>query len=170
MKKYFLAFFIFLSMGCFSSTKDIETIKGFDIEKFLGKWYEIARLDHSFERGLDYVTATYSVRDDGKIKVLNQGRDADGKTKNAEGKAFLKETPDRSGELRVSFFWIFYAKYRIIMLDENYTYAVVTSSNRDYLWILSRTPVISDTLMEELLNFCKNLQFKTDKLIFPKQV
>jgi len=169
MKNNFALTLILLCMSCNSSTKDIESVKHFEPDRFLGKWYEIARLDHRFERGLDFVTATYSMRDDGKIKVLNQGRDASGAAKTAEGKAYVKKTADKRGELRVSFFWVFYAKYRIIKLDEDYSYAVVTSSNRSYLWILARKPLMEESLKNELISFCRNLGFKTDSLIFPKQ-
>ena len=92
--------------SCNPSTKNIASIKNFDSEKFLGKWYEIARLDHSFERGLNYVTATYTMRDDGKIKVTNAGVKQDGTTSEAYGKAYVKKTDDNAGELRVSFFRI----------------------------------------------------------------
>ena len=156
-------------MSCAPSTKDIASIKNFDSKRFLGKWYEVGRLDHSFERGLDFVTATYSIRDDGKIEVKNEGIKQDGTLSQAFGKAYIKKTNDKSGELRVSFFWIFYAKYRIIYLDENYQTAIVTSGTKNYLWILSRIPVLPENEMSKLISFCKEKGFETEKLIFPKQ-
>ncbi|MDD3741274.1 MAG: lipocalin family protein, partial [Bacteroidales bacterium] len=101
-------------MSCATSTKDLAVVKNFEPDKYLGKWYEIARLDHSFERGLDYVTATYSMRENGKITVLNEGVKPDGTNSQAEGKAYVVKTDDNAGELQVSFFLFFYAKYRII--------------------------------------------------------
>jgi len=167
MKNYLLILIPFI-MSCATSTKDLTVIKNFESEKYLGKWYEIARFDHSFERGLEYVTATYSIREDGKIKVLNEGIKPDGTYSQAEGKAYLKKSDDNAGELRVSFFLFFYAKYRIIYLD-NYEIAVVTSGTKDYLWILSRTPKLTEDQLKKLIDFCKQNGFETDKLIYPKQ-
>lgn len=171
MKKILILILILPTiMSCAQSTKDIPSIKNFDSERFLGQWYEIARLDHSFERGLSDVTANYSIKDNGKIKVLNQGIKEDGTSTSTEGKAYVKKTDDNLGELRVSFFWIFYAKYRIIYLDENYETAVVTSSSRKYLWILSRNPYMEETKLNELLAFCNNHGFDTENLIYPQKV
>ncbi len=169
MKKFIYLLIIPIIMSCNPSTKNIASIKNFDSEKFLGKWYEIARLDHSFERGLNYVTATYTMRDDGKIKVTNAGVKQDGTTSEAYGKAYVKKTDDNAGELRVSFFWFFYAKYRIIYLDKDYQTAVVTSGTMNYLWILSRKPVPDKTELKNLVDFCKSKGFETEKLIFPEQ-
>jgi apolipoprotein D and lipocalin family protein len=151
------------------STKDIESITNFDAERYLGTWYEIARLDHPFERGLDYVTATYIDKGNGKITVLNKGVKQDGTQSEATGKAYIKKSDNKQGELRVSFFLFFYAKYRIIYLDRDYQTAVVCGSNRNYLWILSRNPKLEKTELDELIEFCKKNGFETDKLIFPKQ-
>lgn len=156
-------------MSCGQSTKDIQSIKDFDSQKYLGKWYEIARLDHNFERGLDYVTATYSIKDNGKIKVLNQGINSEGRTSTTVGKAYVKDTKENLGELRVSFFWIFYAKYRIIYLDKEYETAIVTSGKKKYLWILARKPILEKDKLDELISFCKKKGYNTEKLIFPKQ-
>jgi apolipoprotein D and lipocalin family protein len=156
-------------MSCAASTKQLNSKKDFESERFLGKWYEIARLDHSFERGLDYVTATYSISDDGKIKVLNEGVRQDGTRSSAIGKAYVKNPDDKVGELRVSFFWIFYAKYRIIFLDKDYQTAIITSGTMDYLWILSRKPVLSEHEMMQLVYFCGESGFDAKNLIYPKQ-
>ena len=134
------------------STEFIPAVKSFDLQRFLGTWYEVARLPHSFENGLDKVTATYTLRDDGKIRVLNKGFDtAKGEWKEANGKARIKD-PAAGAFLEVSFFWIFYADYKVIELDTaNYSYAMVTSSSKKYLWILSRTPYLDDTIYDTLI-------------------
>ncbi|MFC2111586.1 lipocalin family protein, partial [Bacteroidota bacterium] len=123
-----------------------KTVDKLEIEKYLGKWYEIARFPHSFEKGLVGVTATYSMRDDGKIKVLNQGykNTLDGELSIAEGKSKIPNS-NIPGRLKVSFFWIFYADYLVLELDnENYEWAVIGSRSSKYLWILSRKPQIED--------------------------
>ena len=135
-----LSFFILFSSlifigGCQnkkSEKMNIETVKEVDLQRYLGKWYEIARFDHSFERGLVGATATYSMREDGKIKVLNQGykNTLDGELSKAEGKAKLTDEP---GKLKVSFFWIFYADYYILELDANYQWALIGSKSDKYL-------------------------------------
>lgn len=156
-------------MGCAQSTKHLAVKQDFESEKFLGKWYEIARLDHKFERGLDFVTATYSIKDDGKIKVLNEGLRSDGQKSEAIGKAYLVNPEGKTGELKVSFFWIFYAKYRIIFLNKDYQTAVITSGTMDYLWILSRKPIIDEYQFDDLMNFCNKNGFETEKFIYPRQ-
>jgi apolipoprotein D and lipocalin family protein len=123
------------------STESLPAVRSFDLQRYLGTWYEVARLPQSFENGLDKVTATYTVRDDGKIDVLNKGfNTAKGEWKEAKGKARIKDSATVAF-LEVSFFWIFYADYKVIVLDTvNYSYAMVTSNSKEYLWILSRTP------------------------------
>jgi apolipoprotein D and lipocalin family protein len=142
------------------STESIPAVKTFDLQRYLGTWYEAARLPHSFENGLNKVTATYTVRDDGKIMVLNKGFDtAKGKWKEATGKARLKD-PHAGALLEVSFFWIFYADYKVIELDTvNYSYAMVTSSSKDYFWILSRMPHLDDTIYDRLIQRAGELGF-----------
>src|SRR5690606_18909213 len=141
------AFCIFTS-GCQtkkSGEMDYSTVKELNLQRYLGTWYEIARFDHRFERGLVGVTATYSLREDGKIKVLNQGYEnsLEGKLSVAEGKAKLTDEP---GKLKVSFFWIFYADYFVLELDENYQWALIGSSSDKYLWILSRMPKLENNV------------------------
>jgi apolipoprotein D and lipocalin family protein len=134
------------------STESIPAVKSFDLQRFLGTWYEVARFPHSFENGLDKVTATYTLRDDGKIDVLNKGfNTAKGEWKEAKGKARIKDSYT-GAFLEVSFFWIFYADYKVIILDTvNYSYAMVTSSSKKYLWILSRTPHLDDAISDTLI-------------------
>ncbi len=121
---------------------------------------EIARLPHSFENGLDKVTATYTLRDDGKINVLNKGFDTvKGEWKEANGKARLKDTA-AGAFLEVSFFWLFYADYKVIELDTvNYSYAMVTSSSKEYFWILSRTPNLDHAIYDRLIRKAGELGF-----------
>lgn len=147
--------------------QSIENNFNFELEKYLGTWYEIARFDHKFERGLDSVTATYLIRPDGKIKVLNQGY-KNGQLKTAEGKAKLvsPETPRR---LKVAFFLFFYAPYNILELDEDYTYALIGSETDDYLWILSRTPQMDAETYKMLLQKAEERGYDTSKLIEVKQ-
>lgn len=147
------------------STSSIPLVKDFELERYLGKWYEIARLPHSFEKNLDFVTATYTVRDDGKIKVLNRGYNSKKKSwKDAEGKAWIPDDK-MPARLRVSFFWIFASDYKIIALDaESYTYSMVTSKSKKYLWILSRTPKLDQDIYEKLVGMAAEYGFAVEKL------
>lgn len=135
----------------------------FELEKYLGTWYEIARFDHRFERGLEKVTATYSLREDGKIKVLNQGV-KNGKNKTAVGKARAVSN-NEPRKFEVSFFLFFYAPYNILEIDSDYNYALIGSNTEDYLWILSRTPQMDEETYEMLLEKARSRAYDTDKLI-----
>ena len=158
-----------LLAGCAASTADIPAVKDLELDRYLGKWYEIARLPHRFERGLDFVRAEYSLDPDGSVKVVNSGfRNSEART--AVGRAVLKHPGAKAtGELRVSFFRPFYGAYRVIELDPEYRYAVVTGSTRDYLWILSRAPVMDEKLLGDILGRLAALGVATDKLEFPRQ-
>jgi len=158
---------IIISMSMNAQNTGIEPVKNFDINKYKGLWYEIARFDHSFERGMTNVTATYTDRPDGKITVLNKGI-KDGIEKSVTGKAKLKDDSG-TGFLKVSFFWFFYADYIIFYLDNNYECALVTSSSKDYLWILSRKPNLTNDTKEKLLSIAKSKGFDTEMLIWVKQ-
>lgn len=156
--------------GCMGVPDGARPVQGFNLESYLGKWYEIARLDHSFERGLSDVTAEYSLRDDGGVKVINRGFESDrNKWKDAEGKAYFVE--DTSiGKLKVSFFGPFYGAYNVIALDqEAYQWSLVVGPNTDYLWILSRTPVLDRVIIDQLLSKAESLGFNTEELIFVTQ-
>ena len=175
MKKKSAAGFIalvsgFIFTGCASSTSDLAAVSGFQPEKYMGVWYEIVRLPHYFERGLDYVQAEYTLKPDGMIQVVNSGS-RNGEKQRIVGKAKLKNPKARplTGELRVSFFGPFYSDYRIIELAPDHSYAVVTGSNRNYLWILSRRPVMAKNQLEMILERLKKLGFKTDRLEYPRQ-
>ena len=156
--------------GCLSIPQNVAPVDGFELNKYLGKWYEIARLDHSFERGLDNVTAEYFLRDDGGVRVINKGfSTAENKWKEAEGKAYFVSDPQQ-GYLKVSFFGPFYGAYIVFELDkEDYQYTFVTSYDKSYLWLLARTPAVSDELRDRFMQKAAELGFATDKLIFPKQ-
>lgn len=145
-------------------------VKNFNVSRYLGKWYEIARLDHSFERGLSNVTAEYELRSDDGINVINRGFLAEeNKWKVAEGKAYFVGSRDE-GHLKVSFFGPFYGSYIIFDLDqENYQYAFVSGYNTSYLWLLSRTPTVSEGVKERFVEKSKELGFDTNALIFTEQ-
>jgi len=156
--------------GCAGSPPGIQPVRNFDINRYLGKWYEIARLDHSFERGLSNVSALYTSRDDGGIDVLNKGYDKRrGSWKQAKGRAYFVK--DKTvGKLKVSFFRPFYGGYNVIDLDhENYSYAMVCGPDRSYFWILAREKTLARPLLDKLLEKAKNLGFEVDKLIFVEQ-
>jgi len=148
-----------------------KTVNTLDIDKFLGTWYEVARFPHSFEKDLVGVTATYSMREDGKIKVLNEGYKftLDGEHKSATGKAKIID-PENPAHLRVSFFWIFYSDYLVMELDnENYQWAVIGSSSPKYLWILSRTPQMEQKVLDNLKSKIKTRGYNIDNLILVEQ-
>jgi Bacterial lipocalin len=161
-----MVLFLFLT-GCAGIPENVKPVDNFKLEKYLGQWYEIARLDQSFERGLSRVTATYSMRDDGGVRVLNRGySEKDKKWKEAEGKAYFVNKPDQ-GYLKVSFFGPFYGSYVIFELDhEEYQYALVCGPKKTYLWILARSPEIKQELKDMLIAKAATLGFDTIKLIF----
>ncbi|WP_440056334.1 lipocalin family protein (plasmid) [Pseudoalteromonas sp. T1lg65] len=153
-------------IGCTGVPQGIEPVKNFDLDRYKGTWYELARLDHRFERGMQNVTATYSINQDGSVKVVNKGLVTDEKQwKEAIGKAKFDDSSDVA-HLKVSFFGPFYGSYVVFELDKDYQYAYVTSYDKDYLWLLSRTPSVDETVMQEFISKTKALGFKTDELIF----
>ncbi len=169
MKKFWLLLILLIS-GCTGTPENIRPVNGFDLSRYLGKWYEIARLEHSFETGLSKINAEYSLREDGSVKVLNRGYLAgEQRWKEAEGSAYFMEQAD-IGYLKVSFFWPFYGSYIVFDLDkENYQYSLVTSYDKSYFWILARTPQLNPELQAKLIAKAKALGFETDKLIFTEQ-
>jgi apolipoprotein D and lipocalin family protein len=152
--------------ACTGAPDGVDPVSGFDLDRYLGTWYEIARLDHSFERGLSNVTANYTLRDDGGVKVINRGYNAeDQEWDETEGKAYFVGDED-VGQLKVSFFGPFYGGYNIIELDkEGYQYSMVAGPDRSYLWILSRTPDLDDAILERLLARASELGFPLAELI-----
>ncbi|WP_319371084.1 lipocalin family protein [uncultured Ilyobacter sp.] len=173
MRIFFKVFIIFLTFFLYSlsySWKGQEEkygISEFQAEKYLGKWYEIVRKDHKFEKGLNNVTAHYEDLGDRKIKVVNTGYDTNsGKIKTSVGKAKIKYK-DVENILRVSFFWPFYADYIIMDYDrEGYEYALVRGKSDKYLWILSRTPILDREIMEKLLEKAEKDGIELDNLIY----
>lgn len=158
-----------LLSACTGIPEGVEPIDDFELKRYLGQWYEIARLDHSFERGLSQVTANYSLRDDGGVKVLNRGYDAQkAQWQSSEGKAYFVGAPD-VGHLKVSFFGPFYGSYIIFELDEDYRYSMVSGPERSYLWLLSRTPTVSDAVRQDFIARAGALGFDTSALIFVDQ-
>jgi lipocalin len=149
---------------------DKTTVKNVDINKYLGKWYEIARYEHYFEKDLEGVTANYSLMDDGMIRVQNAGyKDSlGGKYKEIIGKA-RKKKGEGSGELEVSFFWIFYSDYKILELASDYSYALIGSESDDYLWILSRTPKMKKDDLDFLLRRIEERGYDTNQLYWVEQ-
>lgn len=169
MKKFvpLLILTVLVVTACTGVPKGTTTISGFELNRYLGTWYEIARLDHRFERGLTNVSANYTLRDDGGVRVVNRGFNS----KTAEwdeaiGKAYFVDAPD-VGRLKVSFFGPFYGGYNILELDaENYEYALVAGPNRSYLWILARSPDLSETIVQSLVDTARRLEFPVDDLIY----
>ena len=141
----------------------LEVVPHVELEKYLGKWYEIAHLPAKFQEGCDETTATYTLLKDGSISVLNQSI-KDGKMKQARGKAKVVDK-NSNAKLKVTFFWPFYGDYWIIKLGNNYDYSVVGTPNRKYLWILSRTPQMDDKLYSQLIEYTKSNGFEVNKLI-----
>lgn len=153
--------------ACTGVPKGTTVVSGFELDRYLGTWYEIARLDHRFERGLTNVSANYSVREDGGVQVVNRGFSAKkGEWNEAIGKAYFVDTPD-VGRLKVSFFGPFYGGYNILELDrENYQYALVAGPDRSYLWILARSPDLSEAVVLSLVAKARDLDFPVDELIY----
>lgn len=173
MKLKMLVLFVIVGgwlAGCsVKPPSDVPVVTNFDVSRYLGTWYEIARLDHSFERNMQQVTANYSLRDDNGINVLNRGYDEKKqKWKESDGKAYFVSSPTTAA-LKVSFFGPFYGGYNIIVLDSDYRYALVCGPNKQYLWILSRTPTLDQETTQRLVETARQYGFDTDALIWVKQ-
>jgi apolipoprotein D and lipocalin family protein len=156
--------------GCAGIPKGITPVQDFNVQRYLGEWYEIARLEHSSEKGLRDITAHYSLRDDGGINILNRGFDAQkGEWRLANGRAYPVKGPG-VGYFKVSFFRPFYGSYVIFDLDKvDYQYSFVTGPDRNYLWLLSRTPYVTDEVLDKFIKEANELGFDTDKLIYVRQ-
>ena len=157
-----------LPLAACSKDFDNSTVDEFDLSRYLGVWYEVARYNHSFERGMDNTMAEYILQDDGKVFVLNTGW-KNGKFKVAEGKAKYKDPDGHPGALKVSFFLFFYSEYNVMMVDENYQISLVGSKSENYLWILSRTPVPDPDLLSMVLEEAARRGYDTSKLIWVDQ-
>lgn len=155
--------------GCTGIPEGVRPVTGFELERYLGRWYEIARLDHSFERGLERVTADYSRRDDGGVRVINRGWSAvDAEWSEAEGRAYFVAAAE-SGHLKVSFFGPFYGSYVIFELDPDYRHAFVAGNTTGYLWLLARTPTVEDAVLERFRERAAELGFPTGELLYVRQ-
>lgn len=169
MRNMLIALLLGSLTGCTGVPDGVEAVKGFEVERYVGTWYEIARLENRFEKGLEKITATYSARSDGGIDVVNRGFDpAKDRWKESSGKAYFVG-PRAEGRLKVTFFWPFYGAYNIILLDDAYQWALVCGPDRSYLWILSRTPTLPEPTLNRLIEHAKQLGFATGELIYVKQ-
>lgn len=158
---------VLLISGCTGIPQGVKPVDSFELQRYLGTWYEIARFDHRFERGLSRVTATYTKNKEGGVTVLNCGFNADqGEWQTAQGHAYFVQEPN-VGHLKVSFFGPFYASYVIMALDkEDYQYALVTGPNRDYLWVLARRPDLNAEVVGQLIAAADSLGYPTDDFIW----
>ena len=170
MKQLILAAFVAGVLPMMACTKDFDnsTVSSFDLSRYLGTWYEVARFDHSFEKGMDNAMAEYILQDDGTVFVLNSAW-KNGMYKVAEGKAKYPNPTEEPGALKVSFFLFFYSEYNVMMVDENYQISLVGSKAENYLWILSRTPVPDPDLLKMVLDEARSRGYDTSKLIWVDQ-
>ncbi|HEY6527087.1 MAG TPA: lipocalin family protein [Cellvibrionaceae bacterium] len=169
IKLVWLVFLTILLSACLGTPDNVKPVNAFDVNRYVGKWYEIARLDNRFERGLEKITADYALKPDGGVSVVNRGYSSqEGKWKEAEGKAYFVDKKDE-GYLKVSFFGPFYSSYVVFELEKDrYEYAFISGSDKSYLWLLSRTPHPSQEVIDKFKQQSKALGFKTEDLIFVK--
>lgn len=171
VRAWILLAVLVLATGCAGrrTPSGLEPVSGFELDRYLGTWYEIARLDHSFERGLTHVTAAYSLNPDGSVRVVNRGYDpAKGEWRQAVGRAAFAGEPE-VGQLRVSFFGPFYGAYNILALAPDYGHAVVCGPSRNYFWILAREPSLPPQTLAGLLEKARAWGFAVDELILVPQ-
>lgn len=153
-------------MSCSGSARiDNSPVKTLNVERYMGEWFEIARFDHAFERGMEQCRTSYVLLNDGKVQITNRGVKK-GKWRTAEGKAKTTETP---GLLRVSFFWPFYSDYRVLMVADDYSYALVGSRSDSYLWILARSPRLGDEQRQKIIDEALRRGYRPERLIWVKQ-
>ncbi|GAL15201.1 lipoprotein Blc [Vibrio astriarenae] len=156
-----------LVSGCTGKPSNVEPVSPFALDQYLGTWYEIARLDHSFERGLNKITATYALNDDGSVNVLNRGwNEKEQQWSEAVGKAKFVDSSDQ-GYLKVSFFGPFYGSYIVFHLEPDYSTALISGPNLDYFWILSRTPTLEAEQLNRYKEIAQQAGFDTEQLIYP---
>ena len=167
MKTFVALLSLLLLSGCLGMPDKVTPVKPFNVERYLGTWYEIARLDHSFERGLSNITANYSLREDGSIRVINRGYSVEKQAwKEAEGKARFVDD-EQQGYLKVSFFGPFYGSYIVFGLDQqDYRYAFISGPDTSYLWLLARSPDPGQPVIDEFIREAGARGFDTDQLIF----
>ena len=170
MKKYLVALgvAVFMLTGCLGMPDSISPVTGFDGKKFMGKWYEVARIENKFEKGLSEVTAEYTLDDSGKITVINRGYSTeDNQWKQAKGKAFFVDS-DKEAYLKVSFFGPFYSSYVVFELGENYDYAFVSGADTNYLWLLSRSPEVSSDIQDNFMTLSAQRGFDLSEVVWVK--
>lgn len=164
-----VGFLILAGCNADSMPRGARAISPFDANRYLGKWYEIARFDFRFERDMIRTTAEYALNEDGSIKVTNRGYDTvKNEWKQAVGKAKFRDASNE-GKLKVSFFGPFYSAYNVIALDEDYRYALVAGKNLDYLWLLSRDKSMPDSVRQQYLDIAKRIGYDIRKLIWVDQ-
>lgn len=167
MKPYFLLPLLLLFVGCSEPKIPLQSVPHVAIQKYLGTWHEIARYEHFFEKGCVDVTATYALKENGTIDVLNRCTTGEGEKKEARGEAYAVDTSN--SRLKVTFFWPFYGDYWIIELDDAYEYALIGEPSREYFWILSRAPALEPKRLEEILARLPHYGYDAKKLIFSPQ-
>lgn len=170
MRKLLLILSTLILGGCLGTPESVKPVSEFELERYLGKWYEIARLDHSFERGLSQVSAEYSSKKGGGVLVVNRGySDAKNEWKEAEGTAYFVNTSSE-GYLKVSFFGPFYGSYIVFELDKkNYQYAFVSGPTTNYLWLLARTPSVAPEIIQKFIAMSAERGFNTENVIYVQQ-
>jgi apolipoprotein D and lipocalin family protein len=152
--------------GCAGVPQGVETVRDFQPQRYTGTWYEIARLENRFEKGLEKITAEYTPRDDGGLDVTNRGYEpASSRWKESTGRAYFVGAPSE-GRLKVTFFWPFYGAYNIILLDDQYQWSLVCGPDRSYLWVLARTPTLPQPTLARIIDYATKLGFATDQLIY----
>lgn len=157
-----LSLFAFAIFGC-SSNEDLPTVPELNLDQYAGTWYEVWRLPNSFEKGLECVTATYTLLPNGKVEVLNQGVKGS-KRKSITGKAWVPD-PGQPARLKVRFFWPFTGDYYVIELADDYSYALVGDPSRKFLWILARDPELPGQVVDDLKSIAMRLGFDTSAMI-----
>jgi len=168
MRYLYILLLSILFIGCGTKYPDLKTVATVDIEKYKGTWYEIARFEHFFEKGCKNVTATYELKSDGDIKVINRCTNIkDNEQKEATGVAYAVD--ETNSKLKVSFFRPFYGDYYILDLADDYSYALVGSPSRELLWILSRTKTINSDIKNTILEKLPSLGFDKEKFIWTIQ-
>jgi len=165
---FFLCCVYLFLVGFISKADNVSPVKNFEIQRYVGKWYEIARYDSFFEKGLSNVTAEYSLNQHGSVKVVNSGVKQNGQSTSVEGKAEFVDKTDE-GFLQVSFFGPFYSAYIVFAIEDDYKYAFIAGNNYDYLWLLSRTPTVPKSVKDDFVKKSKSLGFDVDKLVWVKQ-
>ena len=166
MMRFLATLVLFIMGGCTRIPSGLVPVQSLDLDQYLGKWYEIARLDHSFERGMHKVTAQYTLLDDGTIQVINRGYLVEEKRwKQAEGRAKFATTPDQ-GHLKVSFWGPFYSSYVILYVDDLYQHAMICGPTKEYFWLLAREPVMEDEQRRRLVEKAASMGFEVDNLIY----